>query len=38
VQAYESLARLYGSGEGVPKDPEEQARLLQKREALRAGR
>ena len=38
VQAYESLARLYGSGEGVPQDPEEQARLLQKREALRAGR
>lgn len=38
VQAYESLARLHGSGEGVPKDPAEQARLLQKRDALRAGR
>jgi len=38
VEAYESLARLYGSGEGVPRDPQEQARLLQKREALRAGR
>jgi TPR repeat protein len=38
VQAYESLARLYGSGEGVAKDPLEQARLLQKRDALRASR
>jgi TPR repeat protein len=38
VQAYESLARLYGSGEGVPKDPDEKARLLQKHAALRAGR
>ena len=37
VEAYESLARLYGSGEGVPKDPAEQARLLQKRESLRSG-
>lgn len=30
VQAYASLARLYTSGEGVPKDPAEAARLMQK--------
>ena len=38
VQAYESLARLYATGEGVPRDPAEAARLLQKRDSLRSGR
>jgi hypothetical protein len=38
VQAYESLARLHMSGEGVAKDPQEAARLRQRLEALRAGR
>lgn len=38
VQAYESLARLYAAGEGVPRDPAEAARLLQKRDSLRSGR
>lgn len=38
VEAHESLARLYGSGEGVDRNPAEQARLLQKRDALRAAR
>jgi TPR repeat protein len=38
VEAYESLARLYASGEGVARNPQEEARLLKKRAALRAGR
>ncbi len=38
VQAYESLAQLYVSGEGVPRDPEEAARLRKMHDSLRAGR
>ena len=38
VQAYESLARLYAAGEGVPRDPAEAARLRQKRDLLREKR
>jgi TPR repeat protein len=38
VEAYESLARLYASGEGVARNAQEAARLLQKRDALREGR
>ena len=38
IEAYVSLARLYSFGEGVPRDPEEAARLLQRHASLSAGR
>ena len=38
VQAYESLARLYDSGEGIARDPQEAARLRQRRDVLRGVR
>jgi TPR repeat protein len=38
IQAHESLARLYLAGEGVPRDPAEAARLMQRYAALRSGR
>ena len=38
VQAHELLARLYDSGEGVPKDPAEAARLRERSSSLRSGR
>jgi len=38
VEAYGSLARLYVSGEGAEKNPQEGARLLRQRDALRGRR
>jgi len=38
IQAHESLARLYLAGEGVPRDPAEAARLMQRYAALQSGR